>query len=427
MALGVFLGTLLVFLAIGVPIAFSLVICAVALMYFLNAFNPQIIAQNMVGGANNFPLLAIPFFMLAGEIMGKGGLSQYIVEFANLVVGRVRGGLGYAAILASMIFAGLSGAAVADTAAIGGILLPMMVNNGYGKARSTGLICASALLAPIIPPSLPMIILGVTTGLSIGDLFMVGLVPGVIMGLILMITWSFIVRKEGYDSRVSYTKEEAIKILKKSLPALVLPLIILIGIRFGVFTPTEAGSVAVVYAFLVSTLYYKELKAKDIPGIFVEAGKSTAVVVFVAAAAMAVAWLLTIAQIPDLVVSLFGGIVHKPLLLIFAINLLLLGVGMVMDITPAIMILAPVLFPLIKAAGIHPIYFGLIMVLNLVIGLITPPVGVVLYVGTGLSKISLTDLVKAILPFMLAEAISLLLFILFPDLVMIPFHLITGK
>lgn len=427
MVLAVFLSTLLFFLAIGVPIAFTLVICAVALMFFLNIFNPQIVAQNMVGAANNFPLMAIPFFMLAGEIMLRGGLSKYIVEFAKLVLGRIRGGLGYAAILASMIFAGLSGAAVADAAAIGSILVPMMISEGYDRRRSTGLICSSALMAPIIPPSLPMIILGVTTGLSIGDLFMVGLAPGIMIGLALMVVWRFVVRKEGYDSRVSYTREEAKEILKKSLPALVLPAIILFGIRFGLFTPTEAGSFAVVYAFLAAALYYKELKLKDIPVVFVEAGKSTAVVIFVAAGAMTVAWLLTVAQLPQLLVDLFGELVKRPLLLLLAINLLLLGVGMVMDITPAIMILAPVLFPLVKAAGIDPIYFGVIMVLNLVIGLITPPVGVVLYVGSGISKLPLVDIVRGILPFLIVEIICLLLFILFPSLVMVPFHLITGK
>lgn len=233
-------------------------------MHILSMTDAIIIAQNMVSGTNNFALMAIPFFMLAGEIMGAGGLSRRIVAFANVVVGRVRGGLGYAAILASMLFAGLSGSAVADAAALGGILVPLMVSNGYRADRSTGLICAGSVIAPIIPPSIPMIVLATATGLSVSRCFMAGIVPGIILGLMLMLGWWYYVRKDGYNDTRTYSSAEAIKIIKESLPALFMPVLIVGGIRLGVFTPTEAGAFATVYAAIVSVFVYKELDLKGL-------------------------------------------------------------------------------------------------------------------------------------------------------------------
>ncbi len=420
MALLVFMASLFLLLTLGIPIAMVLVLCAVALMIHLDAFDWQIIAQQMVMATNNFPLMAIPFFMLSGEIMAKGGLSYQIVEFANIIVGRIRGGLGYAAILASIIFAGLSGSAVADTAALGGILIPLMVQQGYKADRSTGLICAGAVIAPIIPPSIPMILLGVTVGISISKLFMSGIVPGLILGLALMVTWRFVVKKDGYEDRRTYTREEIIQTTKKSLPALFMPLIIVGGIRFGVFTPTEAGAFAVVYALLVSVFVYKELALKDLVTCFYDASKMTAVVMFVVAAASAVGWLITIAQIPNQFAALFNAFIDRPVILLLIINLFLFILGMVMDLTPAILIFAPVLYPVINMAGIDPIYFGLLMVLNLTIGLITPPVGTILYLGCSVGNISFNQMVRGVLPFLVTEVIVLLLYIIFPQIVLTP-------
>lgn len=424
MSLFVFLGSLFVLLALGIPIAIVLILCAVILMLYAGNFNAEILAQSMVMGANSFPLMAVPFFMLAGEIMSRGGLSKQIVDFANILVGRVKGGLGYAAIIASMIFAGLSGSAVADAAALGSILIPLMVQKGYNRERATGLICSGAVIAPIIPPSIPMILLGVTVGISIGKLFLAGLIPGIILGLALMISWRWVVKKDGYIDTTTYTKEEMSQIIKKSLPALVMPLIIVGGIRFGIFTPTEAGSFAVVYAFIVALFVYKEITFKDLPAIFVDAAKMTSVVMFIVASASAVAWLLTVQQIPLQIASLFEGFSDSPLLLLIILNIFLFLLGMVMDLTPAVLIFAPVLFPIIKIAGIDPYFFGVIMILNLTIGLITPPVGTILYLGCSVGNISFPKMIRGIIPFLVTEIIVLFLYIFFPQIILAPLNLL---
>lgn len=418
-----FLGTLAVLLPLGVPICFVLVCCALVLMPIVNMGDPIIIAQNMVSGTNNFALMAIPFFMLAGEVMGAGGLSRRIVDFANVCVGRVRGGLGYAAILASMLFAGLSGSAVADAAALGGILIPLMVANGYRADRSTGLICAGSVIAPIIPPSIPMIVLATATGLSVSKCFMAGIVPGIILGLMLMVGWAYYVKKDNYQDRRSYTTAEAIKILKESIPALFMPVLIIGGIRLGIFTPTEAGAFATVYALLISVFVYKELTLKSIVDVCVGATISTGIVMVIVASATGLAWLITIAQIPAKVVTLLSPLIAHPLLLLLTINLFLFVMGMVMDLTPNILIFGPILIPLVKAAGIDPIVFAVIMVLNLTIGLITPPVGIVIYLGCGISGLDFKQCVKGILPFCIIEILTLFLFCFFPQIVKVPLTL----
>ncbi len=426
MALGVFLGTLFGFMTLGIPIALVLVICSIALMLFLGQFDLLAIAQAMVAGTNSFPLMAIPFFMLSGEIMAQGGLSNRIVNAANLAVGKVRGGLGYAAILASIVFSGLSGSAVADAAALGGILIPMMKAAGYKVDRATALICASAIIAPIIPPSIPMIVLGTATNLSVTRLFMSGLVPGLILGLALMIMWFFIVRKDGLTDTVTFTKEERKAILKDSGPALFMPILIVGGIRLGIFTPTEAGAFAVVYALIVCKFVYKELDFSMFGDIFATAAKSTATVMFIVAAANAVGFYITMAQVPAQMASVLTPFIDKPVLLLLIINVFLFILGMVMDLTPNLLIFAPVLFPVVQQAGIDPYFFALIMCFNLCIGLITPPVGTVLYVGCGVSKLDIVRLSRAIIPFLIVELIVLFLMVFFPSLVMVPLEIIMG-
>ncbi len=420
MELGIFVGSLFLFMFFGIPIAFILILCSIVLMIYMGVFDPSIISQQMVMGTNNFSLMAIPFFMLAGEIMAKGGLSRRIVNFANIIVGKLKGGLGYAAILASIIFSGLSGSAVADAAALGAILIPMMYANGYSPERSTGLICAGAMVAPIIPPSIPMIVLGSTVGVSITKMFMAGIVPGLLLGLGLMIAWKVIVKKHGYNDVCTYTKKEQKEIIKDSLPALVMPIIIVGGIRFGIFTPTEAGSFAVIYALLVSILWYKEIKPRDVIGICVDSAGSTAIVMFIVAGATAVGWLITVAQIPNQLAAVLGGMINHPLALMIIINIFLFAMGMVMDLTPNLLIFGPVLFPVIIQAGIDPIYFAVVMVLNLCLGLITPPVGTVLYLGCSVGKITFPQVVKGIMPFLLVEVLVLALLIIFPQLVLVP-------
>ncbi|RGX52805.1 TRAP transporter large permease [Anaerotruncus sp. AF02-27] len=426
MELAVFLISLFALLPLGIPIAFILLICCAILMLFMGNFDASIIAQQTVAGTNSFALMAIPFFMLAGEIMGRGGLSRRIVDFANILVGRVRGGLGYAAIIASMIFAGLSGSPVADASALGAIMIPMMVAKGYDRGTSTGLICAGAMIAPIIPPSVPMIVLGSAVGVSIGRMFMAGIVPGVLIGMGLMALWFFIVRKHDYHDTVTYTKEETAKILKDSLPALFMPVLIVGGIRLGIFTPTEAGAFACVYALFISMFVYREVKPSDLLDIAIESGKGTAIVMFIVGAATAVGWLITVAQIPTQFAALLGPVAHRPILLLIIINIFFFFIGMVMDLTPNLLIFGPVIFPVIIAAGIDPVYFGVLMVFNLCLGLITPPVGTILYLGCSVGQVTFGRLVKSILPFLMVEFTMLFLFILFPALIRVPMNWFIG-
>ena len=422
MELVIFLISLFGLLALGIPIAIVLVLCSMALMYYSGMWDTMIIPQAMLDGANNYPLMAIPFFVFAGEIMTEGGLSKRVVQLAQLLIGRVRGGLGYAAIVASVIFAGLMGSSVGEAAALGGLLLPMMAQVGYNPGRAGGVIASGAILGPIIPPSTNFILLGATVGLSITQLFMIGLVPGLIIGLALMITWFFIVRIDGYNEKITFTKEEARKIVLDATPAFMMPVLLLGGIRFGIFTPTEGGAFACVYAIAVCTLYYRELSFKGLLEVSARAARTTSVVMLIVATATAVGWFITLAQIPSQVASVFQPLVDSPFLLLIAINLFLFAAGMVMDLTPNILIFAPVFYPLIEQAGIDPYYFGLLFVLNLGIGVITPPVGTVLYVVCGIGNIKISTLVAKMAPFLLVEVIMLFILLFFPSLSIIPMN-----
>lgn len=426
MALAVFLITLFVILPLGIPVAFILVICCIALMHLLGNFSAFTIAHEILTGMNNSSLMAIPFFMLAGELMCQGGLSKRIVDFANILVGRVDGGLGYAAIIASIIFAGLSGSPVADAAALGAIMIPMMVEAGYDRDVSTALICAGAIIAPIIPPSVPMIVLGSAVGISITQCFMAGIVPGILIGVGLMFVWHAVVKKRGYKGNVVYTKAESWKIFKESLPALVLPFIIVGGIRFGIVTATEAGSLACVYAILISLFVYREISLKDLVPIAVVSGRSTAIVMFIVGCATAAGWLITVAKVPDQFAQMLGPVVDNQLLLLLIINVFFMFMGMVMDLTPNLLIFGPVIFPVIELAGIDPIYFAVLMVYNLCLGLITPPVGTILYLGCSVGHTRFEKLVHSLLPFLLTEFLILFLFIFFPQFIRVPASWFNG-
>ena len=420
MELFVFLGSLFTFLLTGIPVGVVLMLCSIILLFWLDMFDPLLLAQQMITGTDNFILTTVPFFILAGEIMKYGGISKRLIIFAEVLVGRFRGGMGYVGILACMLFAGLSGVAIADVSALGGVLIPMMVASGYDKGRATGLICSASLTAPIIPPSLPMIILGVTVELSIGRLFVMGIVPGILLGMALMGTWFFVVRKDGYHDTKVVAAKDVLPALVEALPALMLPIIIIVGIRMGTFTPTEGGAIACVYAFVVAKFWHGELAWRDVPDIFYSALKGASAVMFIVCTAYTIGWLITIAQVPKQIISLFTVFTESPMTLLIMINILLLLLGMVMDLTPIILIFAPVIYPLIRAAGIDPYYFAIIMILNLCIGLITPPVGTVLYVGCSVAKLKLGEVVKGIMPFLLTELAVLLLFIMVPEFITIP-------
>ena len=415
-----FFGGLAVFLMLGIPISLGLVLCSIVLMVSGGMWDVMTIPNIMVDGANNYPLMAIPFFVFAGEIMAAGGLSRRVVDLAQLIIGRVQGGLGYAAIIASIIFAGLMGSSVGEAAALGGLLLPMMKKVGYDPGRAGGIIASGAILGPIIPPSTNFIILGSTVSLSVTKLFMIGLFPGLMLGAGLMVVWWFIVRKDGYTETITFTRSEAITIIKDASPAFFLPVLLLGGIRFGVFTPTEGGAFCAIYAIAVCMLYYRELSLRQLLRVSAAAARTTAVVMLIVATATAVGYFITMARIPMYIVSMFEPFLDSPNMLLLIIMLFLLVAGMVMDLTPNVLIFAPVFYPLIQQAGIDPYHFGLCFILNLGIGVITPPVGTVLYVVCGIGNIKLPALVMKMMPFVLVEIFILFLLVFFPKLSLVP-------
>ncbi|KGE00906.1 TRAP transporter large permease subunit [Rhizobium sp. YS-1r] len=420
MTLTIFLGALLGPMALGVPIAFALILSGVALMMYMDIFDAQIVAQNVLNGADSFPLMAVPFFLLAGEVMNTGGLSKRIVNLAMAMVGHVRGGLGFVAIFAACILASLSGSAVADAAALGALLFPMMLKSGHDPARAGGLLASASIIGPIIPPSIGFILFGVIGGVSITKLFLAGIVPGLLIGLSLCVTWLIVARKEQFELPPRQSRDVRIKAFVDSIWALLLPVFIIVGLKFGVFTPTEAGVIAAVYSLFVSMVVYRELKPSQLFHVFVSASKITAVVMFLVACAAVSAWLITVADVPGDLVRLLDPLMDNQTLLLIAIMVMVVLVGTAMDMTPTILVMTPVLMPIIKQAGIDPVYFGVLFIINNSIGLITPPVGTVLNVICGVSKLSMEKLVKGVMPFMIAELIVLFLLVLFPELVTVP-------
>lgn len=420
MTLLVFIGSLVGAMAIGVPVAFALMLCGVALMWHMDMFNTQIIAQNMIAGADTFTLLAIPFFILAGELMNSGGLSRRIIDFAIACVGHIRGGLGIVAIFAAIIMASISGSAAADTAALAAILIPMMAKAGYNVPRSAGLIAAGGIIAPVIPPSMAFIVFGVAANVSITKLFMAGIFPGVLMGISLIITWLLVVRKDKVETLPRVLGKERLKASGRAAWALGMPVIILGGIRAGIVTPTEAAVVAAMYALFVGMFIYRELKITDLGHVFLRAAKTTSVVMFLVCAALVSAWLITAANIPAEISNYIEPLIDRPTLLLFVIMLLVLVVGTALDLTPTILILTPVLMPIIQKAGIDPVYFGVLFIMNTSIGLLTPPVGVVLNVVSGVGRVPLGRVITGVFPFLIAEICVLFLLVLFPSLVLVP-------
>ncbi|WP_417408096.1 TRAP transporter large permease [Hoeflea sp.] len=420
MSLVVFLVTLGLTLITGVPVAFALLICAVMMGITLDLFDPQIITQRLVVGANNFSLLAIPFFLLAGELMNAGGMSKRIIAFAMAFVGHLRGGLGVVAIFAAIILASLSGSAAADTAALIAILLPMMRKSGHDEARSVGLMASGGIIAPIIPPSIAYIIFGVATNLSITKLFMAGIVPGALMGLSALAVWIFLARRENVPPLPRQEWPARLRALRAALFSLGLPVIILGGIRFGVVTPTEAAVIAAVYALVVGIFVHGELKVSELFDVFRRAALTTSVVMLLAAAALATSWFISIADLSGIVLDLVAPLVDNPKLLLLAIMVLVLVIGTMLDMGPTILILAPVLLPVVEKAGIDPIYFGVIFVINTAIGLVTPPVGIVLSVAAGVSGVPMHKVAMGSLPFLAAQVAVLLLLVAFPEIVTVP-------
>jgi tripartite ATP-independent transporter DctM subunit len=422
MTITIFLGSLLGAMAIGVPIAFALLLCGIALMLHLDIFDTQIVAQNLINGADNFILLAVPFFILAGELMNAGGMSRRIINLSMSLVGHIRGGLGFVAIVAALIMASLSGSAVADAAALAALLLPMMKQAGYDINRSAGLIASGSIIAPVIPPSIGFILFGVVGGVSITKLFMAGIVPGVMMGLGLALTWWWVSHQDKVAVSPRASFDSVVRNLVDGIWALMLPGIIIGGLKFGIFTPTEAAVVAAVYALLVGLFVYRELNLSQLYACALTAAKTTAVVMFLVAAALVSSWLITVADLPGELTALFQPMIGSPVLLMAMIMLVVIAVGTAMDFVPTILILTPVLMPLVKQAGIDPVYFGVLFIINNAIGLVTPPVGTVLNVVCGVAKITMDDVMKGIYPFIIVQFLLLLLLTMFPSLVLVPMN-----
>ncbi len=426
MTAGVFVFSLLGAMALGMPIAFALLVCAAALMLLQGGVDTTILSQKIIEGADSFPLLAIPFFMLAGELMNAGGISKRIVNFALAFVGHIRGGLGIVAIVAAVIMAAISGSAAADAAALATMLIPMMRQAGYNIPRSAGLISAGGVIAPVLPPSIGMIMFGVVANVSIGKLFMAAIVPGLLMGLSLLVAWMVVARKDEVQVLPRMPMRERAHVTVKSLWALIMPVGIVGGMKFGIFTPTEAAVVAAVYAFVVGMFVYRELQWNAIYPLVVTAAKTTAVVVFLIACALVSGWLITASDIPQQVSELLQPFVDSPILLMAIMMILVVIVGTALDFAPTLLILTPVLMPVVREAGIDPVYFGVLFIMNNAIGLITPPVGIVLNGVCGAAKIGMGELMKGIMPFLLAEVAVLFLLVLFPQIVLVPLRWLSG-
>ncbi len=412
---------MLVFMGTGMNMGLALVLTGAGMAWVLDFWDTQLLAQNLVAGVDSFPLLAVPFFILAGELMNSGGISRRIIDMAQAWVGHIRGGLGYVAIGAAVLMASMSGSALADTAALATILLPMMRQQGYPMNTSAGLIASGGIIAPIIPPSMPFVIYGVTTNTSISALFVSGIVPGLMMGAGLIFAWRWVLR--GIDlppSRAPLPLRERLRATAKAFWALLMPLIIIGGMKSGVFTPTEAAVVAAFYALAVALFVHREMRVPEIYGVLVRAAKTTAIVMFLCAGAQVASYMITLADLPTVLTGWLGPLVENPRLLMAVMMIVLVLIGTALDLTPTILIFAPVMLPIAIKAGIDPVYFGLMFVLNGAIGLITPPVGTVLNVVAGVGRISMHSVIKGVNPFLFTYVLILALLVVFPQIVTAP-------
>ncbi len=413
-----FVATFVILLLIGVPVAFVLGMSGLASLLVWQDVSPMsLIPQRVFRGMNNFPLMAIPFFILAGELMGKSIMTR-LVRFSNAIIGHLKGGLAHVNVVASMFFGGITGAGVADTAAIGSMLIPAMVKEGYSPGFSTAVTAASSTIGPIIPPSIPMVIYALTVGnVSIGALFVAGIIPGILIGVgqMLLILY-FSLTRNLPKHRQRFEIKEFLISFKGAVWALLMPIIILGGILSGIFTATEAAAVAVVYALFVNFVIYRDMSIKELYACIIHSAIITSVVMFMIGTAKIASWIITIQDIPQKLVAVISAVSPSPIVFMIFIMILLFGVGCLMESSTNIIMFAPILAPVADAFGIHPIHFGFVVVMNLMIGMITPPVGIILFVASGIADIKFEELVKAIFPFLVVTMLTLFAIVFIPDI-----------
>lgn len=416
----VLFASFFLFLLLSVPIAISLGLALVITALYSPNLTLTFLSQSMVTSTDNFALMAVPFFILAGEIMGKGGISSRLFDVANVFVGRYTGGFAMAAILTSMFFAAISGSGPATVAAIGGMLIPAMVAQGYDKKFATSVIVAAGSLGIIIPPSIPLVLYGVSASQSIGDLFIGGIIPGILLGLIMMIYAYIHSKKRGYSGTgEKFNFKKMLQALNDAKWSILIPVIILGGIYGGIFTPTEAAVVAVVYATIISLLVYREMSFKDFPGAVRDAALNSVVILVIIGIANAFGTVLSMERIPQVVAEGFLSITHNEVILLILIVILLLIIGLFMDTSAAVIIFTPILLPMAIELGVDPIHFGVVMIVALAVGFITPPLGVNLFVGSSISGLSVPVLAKAVMPFFFVLLLGLIIIVLVPQLTLL--------
>jgi C4-dicarboxylate transporter DctM subunit len=419
MTMAVLFGTLIIFLALSVPVGVALGLATMTTLLVTDTISLNFLAQGLITQTDSFPLMAIPFFILAGEIMAKSGISRQLFDLANTMVGRLTGGFAMAAIIASMIFAAISGSAPATVAAIGSVMIPAMVDRGYDKKFATATVAAAGTLGIVIPPSITMVLYGVSASASISDLFIAGIIPGILIGLSLMV-WAYIYsKKNGFKgSEEKFTFLNFFKSLWKSKWALLIPVLILGGIYGGIVTPTEAGAIAVVASVIIGMFLHRELSLKDLPGILKDSAITTSTILLIVGVAGTFGRVLNLEKIPEQIANGLLSISENPILILLLINILLLIVGTFLESGSAVIILTPILLPIATTLGVDPVHFGIIMVINLSIGFITPPVGINLFIGSAISRLPVLTIARAILPYLIAMIISLLLITFLPSISM---------